>query len=59
MISFCLQNLYRPLTGIAFAGEASGDVDAGAVAADAVHDGALVDVDAAHVVLVESVTLTK
>ena len=43
--------------GVALAREAAGDVNAGAVAADAVHDGALVDVHAPHVVLVQGVTL--
>ena len=46
-------------TWVTLAGEASGHVDAGPVAADAVHDGALVDVDAPHVVLVQNVALFK
>jgi hypothetical protein len=47
----------QKLTRITLAGETSGHVNAGPVSADAVHDGALVDVDAPHVVLVQSVTL--
>ncbi len=42
----------QKLTRITLAGETSGHVDAGPVSADAVHDRALVDVDAPHVVLV-------
>jgi hypothetical protein len=42
----------QKLTRITFAGETSGHVNAGPVSADAVHDRALVDVDAPHVVLV-------
>ncbi len=38
--------------GVALASEAAGDVDAGAVSADAVHYGALVDVYAPDIVLV-------
>ena len=47
----------REHTRIAFARETSGHVDASSVSADAVHDRALVDVDAPHVVLVQRVTL--
>jgi hypothetical protein len=47
----------QKLTRITLAGETSGHVNAGPVSADAVHDRALVDVDASHVVLVQSVTL--
>ena len=43
--------------GVALAREAAGDVDAGAVSAHAVHDGALIDVHAPDIVLVQGVTL--
>jgi hypothetical protein len=49
----------QKLTRITLAGETSGHVNAGSVPAHAVHDGALVDVDAPHVVFVQSVALNK
>jgi hypothetical protein len=49
----------RLKAGIALAREAAGDVDAGAVAAHAVHYGALVNVHASNIVFIQSITLNK
>lgn len=44
-------------TRVTFAGETSGQVHAGSVSTRPVHNGTLVDVHAANIVLVKSITL--